>query len=589
MATYRRESNTDAKYEDDGLLLAAMSACSASDSSRPVKPTTSTSSASASASSGSSSTNMAESGGGLFNSAFSRNKSSRASLLFSSGGATRNKSQSRIDDPFLCAEEAEESPAAWASLAFRRSRGTKNSSTEAQEMGDGPSTNQEDIRGEDNTTSEDCEIDYCLRCCGPRAMQNCSVSIQYGNFMTSEVLNAITHGLGVLIIPFLAQRLYTKFQGGDADSMLNCPNAALSLGTFLFCGALMFLCSATYHSLFYVVSVVKAMQILDHSGIYLLISGTYYPIITIGCKDLNYSAAAGSAGLDDDTRSFNYGPMILTACYGLLTFIGFAISVACSHKRWYAHFIVLAYLVMGFAGAPYIFSQCFGDELGTTSSTSSNTSQAGEAARAGAQLQLGSTTGRTTSPSRSRNAKIEGEQQSSAVHLSHSTDTPSSTSPPCSTATAFLATHAGESRGTQEAAQEQGVLSNAAAQSNNKNSTASNPPNTSSTATRRQQNNTTRKQQHSQLSPDQSKNTRKVEELEKKIRSDFWWAKALIIAGGAGYVAGVYFFLQRHLPFFHVIWHLFVLAAFCLHYKAVDATVDAALAKREYFSFLSRL
>ena len=42
-----------------------------------------------------------------------------------------------------------------------------------------------------------------------------------------------------------------------------------------------------------------------------------------------------------------------------------------------------------------------------------------------------------------------------------------------------------------------------------------------------------------------------------------------LVAGGLSYTAGVVFYIARHLPYHHLIWHLFVLAGSTCHFFAV--------------------
>lgn len=43
----------------------------------------------------------------------------------------------------------------------------------------------------------------------------------------------------------------------------------------------------------------------------------------------------------------------------------------------------------------------------------------------------------------------------------------------------------------------------------------------------------------------------------------------LLVLGGVFYLGGIYFYLRDQIKFFHVIWHLFVLAGSTFHYFAV--------------------
>lgn len=88
----------------------------------------------------------------------------------------------------------------------------------------------------------------------------------------TEVLNAITHGLGVVLgiigLVFLLLRASTT----------------LEYVSFSIYGAsiiLLFLASTIYHS-FSFTKARKILRIIDHSSIFLLIAGTYIPFLLIG-------------------------------------------------------------------------------------------------------------------------------------------------------------------------------------------------------------------------------------------------------------------------------------------------------------------
>lgn len=49
----------------------------------------------------------------------------------------------------------------------------------------------------------------------------------------------------------------------------------------------------------------------------------------------------------------------------------------------------------------------------------------------------------------------------------------------------------------------------------------------------------------------------------------FWW----ILAGGLSYTIGVYFYVKSHKPFYHTIWHVFVLLGTILHFVAICKSI----------------
>ncbi|MCB1095361.1 MAG: hemolysin III family protein [Verrucomicrobiae bacterium] len=48
-----------------------------------------------------------------------------------------------------------------------------------------------------------------------------------------------------------------------------------------------------------------------------------------------------------------------------------------------------------------------------------------------------------------------------------------------------------------------------------------------------------------------------------------WQGFLLLVAGGLAYTGGTYFFARDHRPYYHAIWHLFVLGGSALHFAAV--------------------
>lgn len=93
----------------------------------------------------------------------------------------------------------------------------------------------------------------------------------------NEVLNAVTHGIGVLLsIVGLVLLLMKGSQSGSTIELAS----YIVYGTSLI---LLYLCSTLYHSLSFT-RVRKLFKIFDHSSIYVLIAGTYTPyyLVTIG-------------------------------------------------------------------------------------------------------------------------------------------------------------------------------------------------------------------------------------------------------------------------------------------------------------------
>ena len=92
--------------------------------------------------------------------------------------------------------------------------------------------------------------------------------------ITNEVLNAVTHGIGVVlsIVGFV-------FLLKKADSGLDSVSFIIYGVSLL----LLFLASTLYHSLIFT-KAKKVFQVFDHCSIYLLIAGTYTPYCLLYIK-----------------------------------------------------------------------------------------------------------------------------------------------------------------------------------------------------------------------------------------------------------------------------------------------------------------
>lgn len=92
--------------------------------------------------------------------------------------------------------------------------------------------------------------------------------------ITNEVLNAVTHGIGVVlsIVGFVF--------------LLRKASSGLHYASFIIYGVsllLLFLASTLYHSLIFT-KAKKVFQVFDHCSIYLLIAGTYTPYCLLYIK-----------------------------------------------------------------------------------------------------------------------------------------------------------------------------------------------------------------------------------------------------------------------------------------------------------------
>merc|ERR1719295_146800 len=96
-----------------------------------------------------------------------------------------------------------------------------------------------------------------------------------GNFMKEEVFNSVTHGLG-LVLAVIASAIL--MHDASRYSIL----CQVACGIFSFTLFFMYLASTLYHSFFHCICVRHVFHVLDFSSIFLLIAGTYTPILLIG-------------------------------------------------------------------------------------------------------------------------------------------------------------------------------------------------------------------------------------------------------------------------------------------------------------------
>lgn len=134
---------------------------------------------------------------------------------------------------------------------------------------------------------------------------------------SEETLNAISHAIG-LLLSCLALFLLLKSSRGDI-------NRIVSFSVFASSGILLFLASTIYHSLTNK-SAKKLFKLLDHCAIYLLIAGTYTPLLAI--------TLAGSLGYT------------LLAFIWLFAIAGITFKIKFGNK--YKKISLSTYLAMGF-------------------------------------------------------------------------------------------------------------------------------------------------------------------------------------------------------------------------------------------------
>ena len=95
-----------------------------------------------------------------------------------------------------------------------------------------------------------------------------------GNLVFQEVMNGVTHGMGVLVglVGYLA--LSARARGLPTDHRISCKVYSFSI-------LLLYLCSTLYHSFFALQVTRYVFEVIDKCAIYILIAGSYTPYLRI--------------------------------------------------------------------------------------------------------------------------------------------------------------------------------------------------------------------------------------------------------------------------------------------------------------------
>ena len=95
-----------------------------------------------------------------------------------------------------------------------------------------------------------------------------------GNHVFQEIMNGVTHGLGVLLAFVGAYLLSNSVQGKSKWHSTSCAIYSTSL-------IVLYTSSTLYHSFFTMLHTKWVFEVLDKSAIYILIAGSYTPFTTI--------------------------------------------------------------------------------------------------------------------------------------------------------------------------------------------------------------------------------------------------------------------------------------------------------------------
>lgn len=95
-----------------------------------------------------------------------------------------------------------------------------------------------------------------------------------GNLVFQEVMNCITHGLGVLLAFFGSTTLFAAVRDSSPRHRVSCAVYSTSL-------VVLYTSSTLYHSFFSMRNTKWVFEVLDKCAIYILISGSYTPFLQI--------------------------------------------------------------------------------------------------------------------------------------------------------------------------------------------------------------------------------------------------------------------------------------------------------------------
>ncbi len=139
---------------------------------------------------------------------------------------------------------------------------------------------------------------------------------------TEEILNGVTHGLGVLI------GLFSLFYLNGKALSVSAVSGAM---VFSLCVIVLYSFSTIYHSVTNE-GIKKIFRLIDHSSIYILISGTIIAICFICIYEKN-----------------RYIPIIATSVCSVLSILGITLTFI-NHEK-YKNIQMILYLVIGWGAA----------------------------------------------------------------------------------------------------------------------------------------------------------------------------------------------------------------------------------------------
>lgn len=145
-----------------------------------------------------------------------------------------------------------------------------------------------------------------------------------GNLVFPEIMNGITHGLGVILCCIGGYLLSQRARDQSLTHTISCSVYTTSL-------LVLYMSSTLYHSFFSLQNIKYIFQVMDKCAIYVLIAGSYTPFLTV---------------MFADKPIFSIGLLgfIWTCC-----FLGISVEALAPTWKWRPVFSLSMYLGMGWA------------------------------------------------------------------------------------------------------------------------------------------------------------------------------------------------------------------------------------------------
>eukprot|EP00802_Teleaulax_amphioxeia_P022190 Tamp_22612.p1 GENE.Tamp_22612~~Tamp_22612.p1 ORF type:complete len:262 (+),score=17.93 Tamp_22612:1-786(+) len=112
-----------------------------------------------------------------------------------------------------------------------------------------------------------------------------------GNIVLAEVMSSVTHGIGFLFSVVGAFFVYLRVtregayslsvQSPDSTESVSAPTQQVAAAVYSLTLMALYFTSCIYHGAFQVYSIKVVLHVIDQCCIYLLIAGTYTPILSI--------------------------------------------------------------------------------------------------------------------------------------------------------------------------------------------------------------------------------------------------------------------------------------------------------------------